>query len=143
VLAGSIDMLGQQGVPPERIALLGFSQGACLAVEFAARHARRYAAIIGLSGGVIGPPATPRAYSGTFDGTPVFLGCSDVDAHIPLERVHESADIFRRLGASVDERIYPGMGHIVNDDEIEAVRTLLRPIAYCAFGHASGPDTNR
>jgi predicted esterase len=130
VLARSIDTLAQQGIPPERVALLGFSQGACLSLEFAVRHARRYAAVIALSGGVIGPPGTQRAYPGTFAGTPVFLGCSDVDAHIPLERVHESADIFRRLGASVDERIYPGMGHIVNADEIEAVRMLLKAIAY-------------
>jgi predicted esterase len=129
VLAGLIDSLGEQGIPPQRVALLGFSQGACLSLEFAARHARRYAAVIGLSGGVIGPPGMPRAYSGTLDGTPVFLGCSDIDPHIPLERVHESADIFRKLGASVDERIYPGMGHTVNDDEIEAVRTLLKAIA--------------
>ena len=126
VLRRAIDMLGQEGLPPERVALLGFSQGACLSLEFAARHARRYAAIIGLSGGVIGPPGTPRAYTGAFDGTPVFLGCSDIDAHIPLERVHESAAIFRRLGASVDERIYPGMGHIVNADERQAVAALLK-----------------
>ena len=129
VLARLIDTLGQQGIPPDRVALLGFSQGACLTLEFAARHARRYAAVIGLSGGVIGPAGTSRAYSGTLDGTPVFLGCSDIDAHIPLERVHESADIFRRLGASVDERIYPGMGHIVNEDERQAVATLLKAIA--------------
>lgn len=130
VLARLIDTLGQQGTPPDRVALLGFSQGACLTLEFAARHARRYAAVIGLSGGVIGPAGTSRAYSGTLDGTPVFLGCSDIDAHIPLERVHESADIFQRLGASVDERIYPGMGHIVNEDERQAVATLLKAIAY-------------
>jgi predicted esterase len=130
VLGRAIDMLGQEGLPPERVALLGFSQGACLSLEFAARHARRYAAIIGLSGGVIGPPGTPRAYTGAFDGTPVFLGCSDIDAHIPLERVHESAGIFRRLGASVDERIYPGMGHVVNADERQAVAALLKGSAY-------------
>jgi predicted esterase len=82
--------------------------------------------VIGLSGGVIGPPGTPRAYDGTLDGTPVFLGCSDVDPHIPLSRVDESADTFRSLGAAVDERIYPGMGHTINRDELDAVRTLLK-----------------
>src|SRR5207247_3256523 len=117
--------LGHQGVTPGRIGVLGFSQGACLTLEFAARHARRYAAIAGLSGGLIGPPGTPRDYAGSLDGTPVFLGCSDVDAHIPLERVHESSEVFRRLGASVDERVYPGMGHLVNLDEIEAITALL------------------
>ena len=80
----------------------------------------------GLSAGLIGPPGTPRDYAGSLDGTPVFLGCSDTDAHIPLARVHESADVFRRLGALVDERIYPGMGHTINQDEIEAVRAILR-----------------
>jgi predicted esterase len=114
-------------IPAQRIGLLGFSQGACLSVEFAARHARRYAAVVGFSGGVIGPSGTPRDYKGAMDGTPVFLGCSDMDPHIPLDRVHETADVFRRLGASVDERIYPRMGHLVNFDEIEAVRALLSP----------------
>jgi len=111
--------------PHARIGLLGFSQGACLSLEYAARHARRYAAVMGLSGGVIGPPGTPRGYAGSMDGTPVFLGCSDVDPHIPLERVHETAEVYRRLGAAVDERIYPRMGHLVNRDEIDAVRALL------------------
>ena len=114
-----------EGVGAERVVLIGFSQGACLASEFAARHARRYAAVIALSGGVIGPPGTPRDYAGAFDGTPAFFGCSDIDPHIPVERVRESADIFRRMGAAVDERIYPRMGHTVNTDELDAVRALL------------------
>lgn len=114
-----------EGIPSTRIALLGFSQGACLALEFAARHPRRYAAIAGLSGGLIGPPGTPRAYSGSLDGTPVFLGCSDIDAHIPVERVHETTAVLSDLHAKVDERIYPGMGHAVNTDEVRAVRALL------------------
>ena len=125
VIAGLIDEAGRAGVPPERVVLLGFSQGACLELEFAARHARRYAGIAGLSGGLIGPPGTPREYAGSLDDTPVLLGCSDVDAHIPLERVHESAEVFRRMGARVDERIYPRMGHTVNQDEIAAVDALL------------------
>jgi predicted esterase len=126
VIAALIAQLARDGVGADRIALLGFSQGACLSLEFAARHAQRYAGVFALSGGLIGPPATPRNYAGSFDGTPVFLGCSDVDAHIPVERVHESADVFRGLGANVDERIYPGMGHTVNADEIAAVRALMR-----------------
>lgn len=124
-IASLIDELRHQGLNPDQVALMGFSQGACLSLEFAARYARKYAAVIGLSGGVIGPPGTPRDYQGTLDGTPVFLGCSDVDPHIPLERVHETAAVFRTLGASVDERIYPGMGHLVNQDEVNAVRALL------------------
>jgi predicted esterase len=125
VIDGMVRALNQQGIPAERVALLGFSQGACLSLEYVARHARRYAGIAGLSGGLIGPPGTPRAYAGTFEGTPVFLGCSDIDPHIPLERVRESADVFRRMGATVDERIYPRMGHTVNRDELDAVRTLV------------------
>ena len=104
---------------------MGFSQGACLALEYAARHARRYACVAAFSGGLIGPPGTPRDYAGSFDGTAIFLGCSDIDPHIPLERVKESAEVCRSMGATVDERIYPGMGHTVNVDEMTAVRAML------------------
>lgn len=122
-----IEELAQGGLPAERVALMGFSQGACLSLEFAARHARRYAAVVGLSGGLIGPPGTARDDQGSLAGTPVFLGCSDIDAHIPVERVRESADVFRALAADVDERVYPGMGHTVNADELGAIRVLLGP----------------
>jgi predicted esterase len=125
VLSAILEMLSQRHIPAERVGLAGFSQGACLALEFAARHARRYAAVIGLSGGLIGPPGTPRDYAGSLDGTPVFLGCSDLDAHIPLARVHESAGVLRALGGAVDTRIYPGMGHTINADEVSAVHALL------------------
>jgi predicted esterase len=123
-----VEQLASDGVSPDRIVLLGFSQGACLSLEFAARRAQRYAGIVVLSGGLIGPPGTPRDYPGSFDGTAVFLGCSDIDPHIPLERVHESAEVFRRMGATVDERIYPRMGHTVNGDEIGAVEALLASV---------------
>jgi predicted esterase len=124
-VAALVEDIGRQGVGADRVGFMGFSQGACLSLEFVARHARRYRAVAGLSGGLIGPPGTPRSYTGSFDGMPVFLGCSDIDSHIPLERVHESADVFRRMGASIDERIYPGMGHTVNEDELQAVRTMF------------------
>ena len=118
--------LAGHGYGSERIVLLGFSQGACLSLEFAARNPRRYAAVVGLSGGLIGPPSTPRDYPGSLTGTPVFLGCSDIDPHIPLERVRETAGVLRRMGATVDERIYNGMGHTISGDELEAVRALVR-----------------
>jgi predicted esterase len=120
-----IEGLLAKGFEAKRIGLAGFSQGACLATEYAARNARRYGGVIGLSGGLIGPPGTARDYAGSLDGTPVFLGCSDVDPHIPLERVKESAAVLSKLGGEVDTRIYPGMGHTVNDDELAAVRVLL------------------
>jgi predicted esterase len=125
LLATLMADLADRGVEPARIALMGFSQGGCLSLEFAARHARRFASVIGLSAGLIGPPGTPRDYAGSLDGTPVFIGCSDVDAHIPLDRVRESAAVFRALGADVDERIYRDMAHTINDDELAAVRRLL------------------
>jgi predicted esterase len=115
-----------RGVPASRTVLMGFSQGACLASEFAARNARRYAAVVALSGGLIGPAGTTRTYPGSLAGTPVFLGCSDIDPHIPVARVHESSEVLRWLGAVVDERVYPGMGHTINADEIEAVTALLK-----------------
>ncbi len=113
------------GIPPERIVWAGFSQGACLAAEFVARHAQRYGGLVLFSGGLIGPPGTPRAYAGGLAGTPVFLGCSDQDAHIPLTRVEETAETLARLGAVVDKRIYPRMGHTINDDEIAAAAALV------------------
>ena len=112
-------------IPPEKIIVLGFSQGACLAQEFTARHAQRYGGLVGLSGGLIGPDGTPRDYAGSLAGTPVFLGCSDVDPHIPQERVDFSAEVLRRLGGQVTERIYPNLGHTVNRDELNAVREMI------------------
>ena len=128
-MVGSVlDHLAREGFAAERVALIGFSQGGCLALEYAARNAKRYGALAGLSAGLIGPPGTPRNYAGSLAGTPVFLGCSDVDAHIPLARVHESRDVLSRMGAIVDERIYPRMGHTVNADEVAAVRKMLAGI---------------
>lgn len=118
-----------RGVPSERIALFGFSQGACLTSEYAARHPRRYGAIIVLTGGLIGPPGTPRNYAGSLDGTPAFIGTSDPDPHVPFERVQETADVLTRLGATVDLRRYPGMPHTINREELDAARALLKAIA--------------
>lgn len=125
VIASLLRQLTDAGIPPERTILLGFSQGACLSLEFAARNARRYGGVAGLSGGLIGPDGTPRNYTGSLAGTPVFLGCSDVDFHIPKERVLHSAEVLRGLGGDVTARLYPGMGHMVNDDEIQFVRGMM------------------
>lgn len=120
--------VGAAGIPPERTMLLGFSQGACLTLEFAARHAQKYGGVVGLSGGLIGPDDTPRDYVGSFDGTPFFLGCSDADFHIPKERVLESAEILERLGGNVTTRLYPNMGHEVNRDELNFVREMMETV---------------
>ncbi|HEX9728747.1 MAG TPA: hypothetical protein VGA37_09615 [Gemmatimonadales bacterium] len=129
VLGTLVAELEQRGLTRERIVLLGFSQGACLTAEFAVRHAGRYGGVIVYSGGLIGPPGTTWEYPGTFDDTPVFMGCSDVDSHVPLERVEESAGVFARMGAVVDQRIYPAMGHLVNEDEIAATRMIMGRVA--------------
>lgn len=115
-------------IPSERIMLLGFSQGACLVLEFAARNAHRYGGICGLSGALIGPDDTPRDYTGSFDGTPVFLGCSDVDYHVPKERVNESAEVFKRMGGVVAKRLYPNHDHSVNGDEIGFIHDMMQSL---------------
>lgn len=124
-LSRLLAQLEEEGIPAERTVLLGFSQGACLSLEFSARNARRYGGVIGFSGGLIGPPDSPRDYAGSLAGTPVFLGCSDRDPHIPKERVDETAEVLGGMGAEVTERIYPGMGHTVIDDELEHARRIL------------------
>jgi len=116
------------GLPPERVMLLGFSQGACLTLEFSARNARRHGGIVGLSGALIGPDDAPRDYNGSLEATPVFLGCSDVDFHVPKERVDQTAEVLRRLGGEVTKRLYPNMDHSVNLDEINFVRGMMQSL---------------
>ncbi|WP_262178693.1 alpha/beta hydrolase [Haloarcula laminariae] len=113
------------GIDRERVILLGFSQGACLASEYVARNPRRYGGLVALSGGLIGETVDPESYEGDVEGTPVFVGCSDVDPHIPLERVEATAEAFELLNGDVDKRIYEGMGHGVNEDELDAVADLV------------------
>jgi predicted esterase len=133
-LGAALDMLAtllervEETVPASRVVLLGFSQGACLTLEFAARNAKRYGGVVGFSGGLIGPDGTPRDYPGGFDGAPVFLGCSDVDPHIPKERVLETAEVYKRMGAKVTARLYAGMAHTVSLEEIAEARALVSAI---------------
>jgi phospholipase/carboxylesterase len=128
VVAQTIDEVLARDIRRDRIVLIGFSQGACLSLEFAARHPHRYGGVVGLSGALIGPPEIKRQVDGSLDGTPVFLGCSDSDSHIPLESVRQSSAIFRLMHADVLERIYPDMPHTVNEDEIGAVSNILRNV---------------
>ena len=118
----------EAGIPPERTILLGFSQGASLSLEFVARHARRYGGIAGLSGGIIGPEGTPRDYPGSLEGTPIFLGCSDVDPHIPKSRFLETERVLTNLGGNVTARLYHNMGHTVNTDEVDFVRAMMQTL---------------
>jgi len=133
-LSAALDMVSklvervEPTVPAQRIAILGFSQGACLALEWSARNARRFGAVIGLSGGLIGPDGTPRDYSGSFDATPIFLGCSDVDPHIPMRRVVEAGEVLKSMGGDVTVRFYPGMGHLVSGEEIATIQETVAAI---------------
>lgn len=117
-----------EGIPPEKIMLLGFSQGACLAGEFVARHPRRLGGLIMLSGGLIGPSVFPESYDGSLEDTPVFIGCSDVDSHVPLSRIEETAAVMEQLDGDVLKKIYPGMGHQINEDEVKIIRGMMAKI---------------
>lgn len=125
VIAALLAQVAEAGIDLEHTILTGFSQGACLALEFVARHARRYGGVAGLSGGLIGPDETPRNYAESLAGTPIFLGCSDRDFHIPRQRVEQSAEVLQRMGGSVTLRLYPNMGHTVNRDELQFLRGMM------------------
>lgn len=125
----AVSELVEHGIEPENIVLLGFSQGACLVTEFAARHAQRWGGVAALTGGLIGDRDEPRDYAGTFNRTPIFLGCSDRDPHVPLWRVDESEEVLGRMGATVEKRIYPGMPHTVIRDELDWIESTMRRLA--------------
>jgi phospholipase/carboxylesterase len=127
-LGAVLTRIGEAGVPPERTLLLGFSQGACLALEFAARHAHRYGGLVGLSGALIGPEDAPRNYPGFLAGTPVFLGCSDVDIHVPKERVQQTAEVLEHLGGQVTLQLYPNMDHSVNPAELDFIHRMMKSV---------------
>jgi predicted esterase len=124
-IADALADLEAEGFPPQEVILFGFSQGACLVLEFVARHARRYGGVVGLSGGLLGSNEAAYEYTGSLAGTPIFLGCSDGDFHVPLERLGRTASTLRKLGGKVTQRLYPGLGHVVNQSEIEFVRRMM------------------
>jgi predicted esterase len=129
VIHGLLDEAVAAGIPKGRIMLLGFSQGACLTCTAAHRRPERYGGVMVFSGGLIGPSGTTWDADGLFRSTPAFFGCSDQDAHVPEARVLESSAIYQRMGATVTTRIYPGMGHLVNDEETGFARDLLVELA--------------
>lgn len=120
-----VDAVVRAGISTERLYLLGFSQGACLTTQFVAENPARYAGVFGLSGGLIGPPGTEFAFEGDLAGTPVYLGCSNVDPHIPEQRVRETADVLEHLGGSVTMQLFEDAPHTVMQEEIEVIRDAL------------------
>lgn len=118
----------EAGIPKENIILLGFSQGACLATEFAARHPQKLGGVVALSGGLIGPMINNDHYSGSMKHTPVFIGCSDNDPHVPIKRIDETETVFEKLNANVNKQIYKGMGHTIIEEEIKEVRGMMAEI---------------
>lgn len=125
LLKEMVDDLHKQGVPDENIYFAGFSQGACLVLEFAARNAARYGGIAAFTGGLIGDKIYPENYRGDFGNAPVFIGTSNPDPHIPVERVYATTNILKSMNASVTEKVYANMGHTINQDEIDQVNKLL------------------
>lgn len=125
IVKQSFDHVVANGIIPEKVFLMGFSQGACLTLEFAARHARRFGGVIAFTGGLIGDRIYPDNYAGDFEGTPIYIGSSDVDPHVPLQRIYASENILREMGASIQTDIFPGMGHTINQQEMAAARKIL------------------
>jgi phospholipase/carboxylesterase len=121
----TVDAALRQGIAREKIVIAGFSQGACLATEFVARNAARYGGLIAFTGGLIGPPGTEFHHDGNLAGTPVFFGAGDPDAHVPWQRVEDSARVLGNMGADVTLRRYPGMPHTVAREEIAEAKALI------------------
>ena len=120
-----VDNVMEQGISSENIYLLGFSQGACLTLEFAARNAKKYGGIVAFTGGLIGDVINRDNYSGNFNGTPIFIGTGNPDQHIPVERVEESQSILEEMNAEVKVKVYEGRPHTISQDEIEIANRLI------------------
>jgi len=115
----------ENGIKRENIYFLGFSQGACLTLEYTSRNADKYGGIIAFTGGLIGDQVYENHYTGDFKNTPIFVGTSDPDFHVPVERVNDSEELLKRMGAAVTKKIYPDMGHTISQDEIDIVNALI------------------
>jgi phospholipase/carboxylesterase len=117
--------LEKEGFSKEQIYFLGFSQGACLTLDYVAANAGRYGGVVAFTGGLIGEQVDHRNYHGDFDGTPIFIGSSDPDMHVPVSRVKESTVLLEGMGAQVTEIIYQNMGHTISQAEISQVNKLI------------------
>jgi phospholipase/carboxylesterase len=120
-----VDDVHQAGILSEQIYFSGFSQGACLTLEFVTRYARRWGGVAAFTGGLIGDKIYNHLYQGDFEETPVFIGSSDPDPHVPVQRVEDSADLLRKMNAKVTAQIYPDMGHTIIRDELNKANTLI------------------
>jgi phospholipase/carboxylesterase len=125
LIADIVKDIEQQGIPKEKIYFLGFSQGACLTLEYVTRHAARWGGAVAFTGGLIGDKIYPETYSGDFEGTPIFLGTSNPDPHVPVERVVESVALMKKMNAAITEKIYPNLGHTISEDEIDKANQLV------------------
>ena len=125
LIADIVKDIEQQGIPKEKIYFLGFSQGACLTLEYVTRHAARWGGAVAFTGGLIGDKIYPETYSGDFEGTPIFLGTSNPDPHVPVERVVESVALLKKMNAAITEKIYPNLGHTISEDEIDKANQLV------------------
>jgi phospholipase/carboxylesterase len=125
LLKNLLDDLLALGVPHENIYFLGFSQGACLTLEFVTRHATKYGGVVAFTGGLIGDKITNENYKGDFQTTPIFIGTSNPDPHVPIERVYATTNILKNMNAKVTEKVYNNMGHTINQDEIENANKIV------------------
>jgi phospholipase/carboxylesterase len=120
-----VDEVTKEGITAENIYFLGFSQGACLTLEFVTRHAQKYGGVAAFTGGLIGDKINEKNYSGNFNDTPIFIGTGNPDPHVPLERVNESVSILEKMNAKVHLRVYDGRPHTISQDEIEEANRLI------------------
>lgn len=125
VILEIVKSIEENGISKKNIYFLGFSQGACLALEFAARNASKYGGVVAFTGGLIGETISEETYSGNFENTPIFIGTSDPDFHVPVERVNETENLLNKMGASVTKKIYENMGHTISQDEINWANELI------------------
>jgi phospholipase/carboxylesterase len=125
LLRGVVNEIMSNGITKENIYFLGFSQGACLTLEFVTRNADKYGGVVAFTGGLIGDKIYPENYKGDFNGTPVFIGTSNPDPHVPVERVYATSNILKNMNASVTEKVYNNMGHTINQDEINLANSLI------------------
>jgi phospholipase/carboxylesterase len=125
ILKETVNDLQSKGIPVSNIYFMGFSQGACLTLEFVARNAARYGGVVAFTGGLIGDKIYPQHYKGDFESTPIFIGTSNPDPHVPVERVYATTNILKDMHAVVTEKVYAGMGHTINQDEIDQANKLV------------------